>query len=100
MNRPADQKSYLARVCVSLTEPIASAEGDSPPVVGYYRVLGFWCEPDGVRPLLSAEVQDGTIDWKETSWSERRPSDVDEPMKRNVVADSKIWFRSGRMFFN
>ena len=88
---------YLARVCVLLSEPLNTEDGDQ--IRGYYVILGVSTNSSDPRPILRSQILDGVIDWSDTTWHRREPDDVDDEIKRFSDPRREIWYRSGRMFF-
>jgi hypothetical protein len=93
----AKPKGYLATVCVHLSQPLTTEDGDT--VRGYYVVLGVSTRSSDPRSILSSEVTDGIIDWSDTSWHLREPADAEDDIKRSSDPKHQVWYRSGRMFF-
>ena len=93
------QTSYWVSACVLFDRPILADSGER--VRGYYVQLGIRCSPSELRSRLEGIISDGNIDWHDTTWERRDPSDVDDGLIRsrmNAHAEF-VWYRSGRILF-
>jgi hypothetical protein len=89
------------QVCVRLSEPMAKADREGPPIVGYFRNLGIRVPGPQPKAFLERLIPDGTVDWDETEVSEVDPSSLDSDLRSHVTppdADG-VWHRSGHMYF-
>jgi hypothetical protein len=96
------QLDVWANVCVRLHTPLLSTNGaDEPPVVGYFRNLGIRLNGPQPKNFLERIIDDGAIDWSDTTVAEVDPQSLDGVVREKVTApdDSGVWYRSGRMFF-
>lgn len=93
--------TYWISVCVVLGSPIESP-GEGVSLVGYYRNLGVSApSEEAARQLVSEDVQDGQIDWGDSTVSQVDPASLDEAVVAREADHSGvgIWYRSGRAFF-
>ena len=94
-------REYWAKVCVSLHQPLVHEhDEDDEVVVGYWRLFGLRGPAERVRPILEAEIEDGAIEWSDSTWYEIDPQALDETIRARVLplTGEGIWYRSGRMF--
>ena len=100
--RSEGQVDVWATVCVRLhTAPNSTSDLDNPPVVGYFRNIGLRLNGAQPKELLTYIIDDGAIDWNDTSVSEVDPQLLDAVIRKAITAPdaSGVWYRSGRMYF-
>jgi hypothetical protein len=98
---PAGAVDYWVVVLVALHEPLVFEDPARKAIVGYYRCLGIRCEPDRLRELLSATVDDGTIDWPKTRVSKTDPASHDKDVRCGISLETPtgVWYESGKILF-
>ena len=98
--RSGNELDVWIRVCVQLSEPLASEDG-RPPAVGYYRNLGVRIPGPQAKAFLERLITDGAVDWNDTEVEEIEPASLDSDIRKLVTLpdDNGVWYRSGRMYF-
>lgn len=94
-----NRTSYWVSACVLFDRPIPADSGEL--LRGYYVHLGMRCSPSELRSRLEEAISDGNIDWHETTWERREPSDVEDDIIRSRIDPhaETVWYRSGRILF-
>src|SRR4051794_22369504 len=97
MNASADG-DFFVMICVLFDIPVRTSEG--APARGYYRNLAIHSAEDSVRSLIVDSVDDGTIDWGDTSIRRTSCTKILRALdlERSRVTNG-VWYRSGRVFF-
>lgn len=96
-------KHYLCTICVKLRQPLSVQDGTATvTVVGYYRNFGVGSSSErAASSLVSESVDDGEIDWKDSSCKEIDLRSFDKEITAHCSEPTKetIWYSSGRSFF-
>ena len=95
---------FFATARVILHQPIGSFEPPEEgeryvPIRGYYVRVGLKAgSRDEARKMLEGSLDDGRIDWAETTWYDVGTIDPSLAL-RAVGAPPGIWYKSGRICF-
>jgi hypothetical protein len=90
--------SYFAKICVLLRQPIRSDDGEM--IRGYFLNLGISSTADNLRGDLERAIDEGDIDWTDTSWEIRSLVECDEAIRRrSKPTEYGVWYRSGKAFY-
>lgn len=100
--RKTGELDVWVQVCVRLSEPMSSTDGEGPPVVGYYRNLGLRMPGPQPKSYLERLIQDGAVDWEDSEVGEVDPMALDADVRSCVTAPDAdgVWYRSGRIYFS
>jgi hypothetical protein len=101
-DRSEGQVDLWATVCVRLNAALNSTSDlDNPPVAGYFRNFGVRLNGVQSKELLTYIIDDGAVDWDDTSVSEIDPQLLDDVIRKAITAPdaSGVWYRSGKMYF-
>jgi hypothetical protein len=108
---------YFAHVCVILSQPLElpdeplpalvatesaliSIATESGPAVGYYREIGFRCQPGDVVDVVDLCADDGEIHWGRTEWHETTIDSLPRHVRKRVLLDhDAVWYRGEREYF-
>ena len=101
VREPEELVDFWAVVHVRLHQPVLVDDPDEPThVAGYYLNLGLRSASDDVPRLIEEAIDDGSIDWSETSWEPVDQSTLEEPVRKRIrPVASGTWYRSGRAFY-
>jgi len=96
-------RNFVVKICVMLRSPEQFQAEESWIIVpGYYRIVAVISESDDqVRATVGADVQDGEIDWTDSTVKETSAETFCRSIEKPCPDLSKpgIWYRSGRGYF-
>jgi hypothetical protein len=111
------EHDYFARICVILfervdlpDEPVPSLVAtesalipipfESGPAVGYYREIGFRCQPGDIVDVVEFAADDGEIHWGRSEWHETKFESLPRHVRQRVYLDHEaVWYRGEREYF-
>jgi hypothetical protein len=98
---PQGLGDYWVTVHVELHERLLPEDPWDQSIVGYYCNFGVRCASHRVRDLLIDAIDDGVVDWAETTIVEVDPGSLEEEIRSRIclMADEGIWYKSGRAFY-